>query len=185
MDVCDPVLDALNQSGGGEALHEILGYLNFSEGASDSRWMSNINEVFRRMDQVGQKDSGRSGDSSDHQKKHWETFFSLLAWKLNQLRGQSSTFRDADQAEAVLRLAGEHVLPAYLEFHRDLLFHQSAASLFQPLFLGRVFEMILLQGPPWNQSERITDGSIAGLNDFIGYRPVAVLVGDEYHGFNR
>ena len=90
MDVCDPVLEALSQSGGGEALHEILGYLNFSEGASDSRWMRNINEVVRRMDQVGQKDLGQSGDSDDHQKKHGETFFSLLAWKLNQLRGQSS-----------------------------------------------------------------------------------------------
>jgi len=62
-----------------------------------------------------------------------------------------------------------------LRFHSDLLFHQTADSLFQPLFLGRVCEAVLTMGGPWEETERIVDGAIRRLNDFIGYRPVATL----------
>ena len=38
-----------------------------------------------------------------------------------------------------------------------------------------MIEAILEQGSPWNQTERIVHGTISKLNDFIGYRPLAVL----------
>ena len=41
--------------------------------------------------------------------------------------------------------------------------------------MGRVFEALLQQGGPWDETERIVEGAIAGLNDYIGHRPVAVL----------
>ena len=56
-----------------------------------------------------------------------------------------------EQAEAVLRLVFDGVLPAYREFHRDLLFHQTDETLFQPLFIGRACEAVLQQGGPWNE----------------------------------
>ena len=67
------------------------------------------------------------------------------------------------------------MLPAYRAFHRDLLWHQSDRELWRPLFLGRAFEAILSQGGPWNETERIVAGALESLNDYLGYRPVAVL----------
>jgi hypothetical protein len=75
----------------------------------------------------------------------------------------------------VVRLLAQHLLPAYRQFHRDLLWHQTDAALWRPFFLGRAFEAILAQGGPWDESERIVAGALDTLNDYIGYRPVAVL----------
>ena len=55
----------------------------------------------------------------------------------------------------MLELVFDQALPAYREFHRDLLFHQTDASLFRPFFVGRVCEAVLRQGPPWNEPDRI------------------------------
>jgi hypothetical protein len=67
------------------------------------------------------------------------------------------------------------LLPAYRTFHRDLLWHQSDRQLCRPLFVGRAFEAILAQGGPWHETERIVAGALDALNDYLGYRPVAVL----------
>src|SRR5262249_38695189 len=47
--------------------------------------------------------------------------------------------------------------------------------LFQPFFLARVAEAVLAQGGPWDQTERIVRGALVRLNDFVGYRPIAIL----------
>ena len=95
--------------------------------------------------------------------------------ELKTIRGATDAFRQVDQAEAVLGLVFDAALPAYREFHRDLLFHQTEETLFQPFFLGRVCEAVLQQGGPWDQSDRIVPAAIHQLNDYIGHRPVAVL----------
>jgi len=71
------------------------------------------------------------------------------------------------------------MLPAYRKFHRDLLWHQPDEQLWRPLFLGRVFESLLSQGGPWHETDRIVAGALQDLNDYLGYRPVAVLESDE------
>ena len=48
-------------------------------------------------------------------------------------------------------------------------------ALFQPFFIGRACEAVLQQGGPWDESDRIVQGAIAQLNDYLGHRPVAVL----------
>jgi hypothetical protein len=75
----------------------------------------------------------------------------------------------------VSRLLEKRLLPAYREFHRDLLYHQCEAFLWSPFFIGRAFEALLVQGGPWDECQRIVDGAIARLNDFVGYRPIAIL----------
>lgn len=144
---------------------DILGYLNFSSGASDPAFLRRLNEVFRAIE------AGRR--SSDP--PAWKLLREVLEQGLAELRGTSEAFRRADQAEAVLRLVFEGVLPEYCRFHRDLLFHQSEEFLFQPFFLGRVFEAVLTEGGPWDEPQGIVQGTITRLNDFVGYRPVAVL----------
>ncbi len=146
---------------------EVLGYPNFSAGTPDPRFLANVNrwfEVIERCRQQGAEDE-----------PPWQVMGSTLRTELQALHGSSDAFRQVDQADAVLRLAFEAVLPAYRRHHRDLLFHQTEESLCQPLFVGRVCEAVLQQGGPWDQSKRIVAGTLGKLNDFLGHRPVAVL----------
>lgn len=146
-----------------KALEQILGYLNFSSGAADAHFLRNLNRVFElAVDGGGEQPA-------------WRVALELLQTKLHALRQHSATFRDAGQAAAVIELVQTHVLPGYLEFHRDLLFHQSDTTLFNSFFVGRVVEAVLHQGSPWTDVERIRRGAITQLNDYIGYRPVAAL----------
>ena len=95
--------------------------------------------------------------------------------KLAELAGRSPVFADAEQARAVLGLVFQAVLPAYRRHHRDLLFHLSDGELLRPLFIGRVAEAVLAEGPSWEETPRIVAGALARLNDFLGHRPLAVL----------
>ncbi|HEX4148573.1 MAG TPA: hypothetical protein VHY20_06285, partial [Pirellulales bacterium] len=144
-------------------LDESLGYLNFSSGAADPRFLKGFNELF-----------GLAGGLSP-QGKPWKALHGLLVDRLAVLWGQSPAFADTTQAEAVLALAFDHVLPAYRHYHSDLLQHQSDGALFQPFFLARVCSAVVRHGPPWEEKNRIVAGVVDELNDFLGYRPVAVL----------
>jgi len=146
------------------ASQELLGYLNFSSGASDPQFLRNLNQL--------------CGSLAPHlapRQSLLDPLDDLLRTRLTTLTDSSPAFQNADQARAVLRLTLEDLPARYREFHRDLLFHQSDADLWRPLLLGRMFEAVLEQGGPWDESERITKGAIQHLNDYIGYRPVAVL----------
>jgi len=145
-------------------IQEVAGYLNFSSGASDPGFLRAINELFGTI-----AESGEPGD------RVWRTLAEVIRAGVAELGTQVEAFRRADQALAVVRLVFDETLPAYRQFHRDLLFHQTDESLFQPFFIGRVCEAVLSMGPPWEDTRRIVDGAIRRLNDFIGYRPVAVL----------
>ncbi len=142
---------------------ELLGYLNFSSGVPDPRFLRNLNQLFGHLEQATQ-----SGES-------WQVAGELLAVRLTELAHTSPAFQQTEQARSVLSVVFEIVLPKYLEHHRDLLFHQSASGLFRPYFIGRVCETVLREGPPWNEADRIVPAVLALLNDYIGHRPVAVL----------
>jgi hypothetical protein len=144
-------------------VEEILGYLNFSSGASDSTFLWNLNELFARID-------ARPGNQPA-----WRRLGGVLRGALPGISGASQAFRSMEQAEAVTGLVFDHALPGYRLHHRDLLFHQRDEQLFLPFFIGRMCEAVLQQGPPWNEVDRIVRSAMAALNDYIGYRPVAVL----------
>jgi hypothetical protein len=154
----------------------MLGYLNFSEGRPDPRFQKQVDDAVAYL-------AGRFVPQP------WEALGQALAWHLERLKAEGgAAFRDATQAEAVIRLAFGPVLTAYRDFHADLLFHQSDAELFQPFFLARVCEAVLAQRGPWDETERITLGAVRRLNDYVGHRPVAVLEGErrgEVHDHER
>ncbi|NLY03159.1 MAG: hypothetical protein GXY83_44490 [Rhodopirellula sp.] len=166
------VLDRLDHDAW-KNLEEILGYLNFSEGAVDFRFLRSVNELFGRILAV-QAALGAPDQSTE---PCWRVFAGLLKEGLGRLRGQSSAFEQADQAQRVIQLVFEEFLPAYRRHHRDLLFHQTDESLFQPFFLARACEAVLVQGSPWEETDRIITGALQLLNDFVGHRPLAVLEG--------
>lgn len=145
-------------------LEEVTGYLNFSSGARDARFLRNVNALFQAMEEWG-------GDDD-------QPALLLCQWldeRIDQLPGEAAAFDDVSQARAMVRLLADHLLPAYRQFQRDLLWHQSDRELWRPLFLGRAWEALLAQGGPWDETDRIIAGTIEMLNDYIGYRPVAVV----------
>ncbi len=143
---------------------DILGYLNFSSGTPDPRFLKNFDDLFVRIEAARAR-----------REPAWQALGQALRAALQVVRGTSDAFRQVDQAEAVLGLVFDHLLPAYRHFHQDLLFHQTEETLFHPFFLGRACEAVLQQGGPWHESDRIVPAALRQLNDYIGHRPVAVL----------
>jgi hypothetical protein len=145
----------------------LLGYLNFSDGRPDPRWQKQLNDSYAFL-------TGR-GDAVP-----WQTLHQWLNARLTTLQeGGSPGFKKVTQARAALEMVFNRVLPAYRAHHADLFFHLSDRDLFQPFFLARVCEAVLAQGVP-NQEEapavrRAVVEVLARLNDYVGYRPVAIL----------
>jgi hypothetical protein len=145
---------------------KILGYLNFSDGRQDVRWQQMVCDSF-----ASHSDADRPWLTVPHQ---WISDLKILQ------EAGAAGFRDSTQASIVLRTFID-VLPAYQSFHSELLGHCSDRDLFAPLFLVRVLESVLRQVhkheslvskpvPPTLVSAVVRD-----LNDFVGYRPVALL----------
>jgi hypothetical protein len=166
-----PTRDA--QAAGGAAVEQVLGYLNFSSGNPDSQFLANLNALFEATG------SERTGVPV------WLEVGRLLTERLAALRNSSPTFHDADQAAAVLELVFDQTLPAYRQFHRDLLFHHTDQSLFRPFFVGRACEAVVRQGPPWTENDRIISGAVTLLNDYIGHRPVATLESQKLEAYRH
>ena len=139
-----------------QTIREVLGYLNFSNGKADPLFEQRINDLL--SDHVDPTESKR-----------------MLLNAVAELEESSSTFGDSQQARSSIQLVFDKVIPAYRKHHSDLLFHCDETDFYQPLFLARVFEAVLAQGGPWDDVARIVTGSLSQLNDFIGFRPVAVL----------
>jgi hypothetical protein len=142
-----------------DAVRHMLGYLNLSEGRPDARFQKLVNEFYRDA----------------HGPEPWRELRQALQDGLRAIRGTSPAFQDTTQADAAITLLFEQLLPAYRAHHSELLFHLSDDDLHQPFFVARAFEALLAEGGPWGESDRITRGSLQRLNDFVGYRPVAVL----------
>lgn len=134
---------------------ELLGYMNFSGGRPDASFERQLNELIASVT--------------------WAKAPGVLRQVLSQLRDSVPAFSDVSQAEAVLQLVFDEALPAYRAHHRDLLAHLKDAEFEQPFFLAKVFEAVLEQGGPWTDRDRIVRRAILRLNDFVGFRPVAIL----------
>lgn len=144
-------------------LQALLGHVNFSVGKPDPRFQKQINDAYVFFVARGSQ-------------QPWQDLLPALQEGLETLHQVgSAAFREVDQARAVLKLVFEDMLPAYRAHHAVLLAHQSDAHLFQPYFLARVFEAVLAQRGPWEETERIVRGALKQLNDYVGFRPVAVL----------
>jgi hypothetical protein len=139
----------------------LLGYLNFSDGRPDARWQKQFNEAYAFLARRGVE-------------RPWLALQDWLASALTGLQASgAAAFRDVTQAQTVLAAVAE-TLPAYRAHHADLLAHVRDADLFQPFFLVRVFEAVLGQRSAADGKPN-TASVLTRLNDFIGYRPIAIL----------
>jgi hypothetical protein len=142
---------------------KLLGYLNFSDGRPDPRFQKGLADAGAHL--------AETGDPAP-----WLAVPRWLAHELDQLVASgSAAFRDPTQARAAIDAALVRLPAAYRAHHADLLAHQPDAMLFGPLFLARCCEAVLRQGPPWDEPDRLVSGALNLLNDYVGYRPIAVL----------
>lgn len=170
-------------------LDQVLGYLNFSSGNHDPKFLTNLNWLFEYLHtqqiqaapssqdasqdpSMGKKRKATLARSNDHVLAY--QVGQCLTKRLDQLESENPTFRDATQARMVLDLAFSKTLLAYRKHHRDLLFHQSDQLLFNSFLVGRVLEAVLIQERPWDE-DQIVNQVLSGLNDYIGHRPIATL----------
>jgi hypothetical protein len=152
-------------------LDQVLGYLNFSSGNHDDRFFSNLNDLFIFFNSADPVEFSAEVPPSDppplaalplaRQVK------AALAERLAQNKDSNPVFRDATQANQVIELTFDKVLPAYRKHHRDLLFHQTDEVLFNSFFVGRVVESILAREVPLDQVDEIVDSSISSLNNLL------------------
>ena len=120
-------------------LREVIGYLNFSSGNSEPAFLKNLNELWTAVPEVG-KAAALAG---------------VLLEGIKELQSEGAAFADTTQAEQVTRLTLLELAPAYRDFHADLLFHLSSEEFEAPFLLGRMFEAVLQQGPPWQEADRV------------------------------
>ncbi len=90
------------------------------------------------------------------------------------MQEEQPAFRDCQQATRAIRLLWSELLPAYLDFHRDLLFHQAPELIFNGFFMARAADALLVGGLD-GEDETVVQAAIDRLDDFVGYRPVAML----------
>ncbi len=150
-----------------KSIEHVFGYLNFSSGAADAQFLRGLDCVYRLI--------CSQDETPSSELPKWRQVILALRQSLSNVSNTNEAFRDVSQAAEVLDTVENHVIPAYLAFHQDLLFHQHPDAILLPFFLGRVCEAVLAQGPPWSEVERIATESIRTLNDYLGHRPVAVL----------
>lgn len=143
-----------------EGVREVLGYLNFSDGNDDVGFLKQLNSLWVHYDSSELVSVRLKSD--------------LLAC-LHELNASETAFSEITQAEQVITLAIEGLLPAYRDFHRDLLFHLDPEDYENPFFFGKLFQALLKQQADWSEREQLLRGAIDLLNDYVGYRPVAVL----------
>ena len=153
-----------------EDLSRVLGYLNFSSGKPDCKFLTALNRLYREALQ-GEDKSPFAGLPA------WMKIEQWLSDHLVHLTKTNPTYANSEQATRVIDLVWRSFLPDYLDFHSDLLFHQEPEGIFNGLFLGRAIESVLKQGGPWDELDRILSNAIRDLNDYVGYRPVATLEG--------
>ena len=165
----------VNLSEAEESIQAVLGYLNFSSGSHDPHFFQHLNRLYQYCD----TQIVHPTVDSDSNTPLWKSVTSLLQERLQSLQQQNSSFANNDQASLALINIQDRILPQYLNFHSDLLFHQSESSLYGPFFIGRAFECFLAEinrSTHWNEDQ--LHATIDRLNDYVGYRPVAVLEND-------
>ncbi len=137
----------------------LLGYLNFSDGRPDPRFRKGLAEVFAYLQSHGHATP-------------WTATQQWLTARATELEGSgSAAFRDLAQAKDVIPAAFADVPAAYRHHHADLLPHQTDELLFNAFFIARCCEAALAA----RSAGRDTAAAVGMLNDFVGYRPIAVL----------
>lgn len=140
-----------------------LGYLNFSDGRADPRFRKLLADVFEHL-------------LEKYDPAPWATTGAWLLTTATDLeKSGSAAFQDLSRARAVVELAFGELLTAYRDHHSDLLGHQPDAALFTAFFMARCCEAVMPELAAATPALSVIPNCLLNLNDFVGYRPIAIL----------
>jgi len=150
----------------------VLGYLNFSSGSFDPVAWRALNDLFAAVETTPGEEGAAVAELPDTA----AAVAGVLRHRLRELEAAEPAFRQAAQAWTALDLVFDRFPSAYREFHADLLEHQAAGALERPFFLMAAAQAVLAAEASGEEgADRIIDRVIGQLNDYVGWRPVAVL----------
>lgn len=152
----------------------VAGYLNFSAGAFDpSAWRA-LDELFASLEPAGPTGPEERPDTS-------RRVAAAIRERLAELEATQPAFRDARQARRMLGLLFDELLPAYRAYHADLLEHQPPGAIERPFFVMAAAAALLAEAAAGDgagaadETGPLIARTIDRLNDYVGWRPVAVL----------
>ncbi len=151
-------------------VRDILGYLNFSTGSRDVRFAAAWNALYQTLAERGSTEI-------------WRDALDLLRTELATLAENVDAFRDSRQASRILDSVAE-ALNEYRIFHRDSLYHQKNEFLFNSFFMARICRLTTARDLFGDDGNLVAD-VVRQANDFLGYRPIPVLEGEERHEPNE
>ena len=151
----------------------VLGYLNFSSGSFDPAAWRALNDLYAAVETL----PGEEGAAVAEHPEAAATVAGVLRRRLGDLEAAEPAFRQAAQARVAIDLVFDRLPVAYREFHADLLEHQPTGALERPFFLMAAAQAVLaeLASGDDDAAEQIITRAIGRLNDYVGWRPVAVL----------
>ncbi|GEM_PF-1611391 len=161
----------------------VLGYLNFSDGRRDPRFFAAMNRVFAEVfgeSACDSSDTPRDVSPSGRPVAPWGPLAAHLQEASETFHRMGGAFSDVRRAQSTLALVFEGLIPAYLDFHKNLLGQDHASVLCNPFAIARFCEAVLQTraadeaAPP----EAIIQAALTKVNDYVGYRPTAVLSGN-------
>ena len=157
----------------------MLGYANFSSGAFEPAAWRAMNELFAVVEPPSGAGSA-AGAVVVERLDAAERVAALLAERLKNLSVTEPALRNSEQARAVLNILFARLLPAYRSFHGDLLEHQPAGGLARPFFLMAALQAVLAADSLGEDPDQTVREAIGRLNDYVGWRPVAVLENGQF-----
>ena len=95
-----------------KAAGTVLGYLNFSSGSEDPKFLRALNALYADI-------AERAMEGPAGEEPLWKQLHAVLREELDFQTQASSAFARSDQAQAVLEVVFSHVLPGYLTFHQE------------------------------------------------------------------
>jgi len=151
----------------------VVGYLNFSSGAFDPSVWRAMNELYAAVEPPANDGSIRESPDTA------AAVATVLGRRLDELEAAQPAFRDASQARRMLTSVFVGLLPALRRFHADLLEHQPPGGVERPFFVMAAAQALLAELAAGDlaadDDERLVAAAIERLNDYVGWRPVAVL----------
>src|SRR5262245_51443367 len=87
-------------------LEEVVGYLNFSSGASDPKFLRAICTLFAAVE-----------CNCDNAQQPASVLCDWLERRMKELSANSSAFGDVSQSRSVVHLLRDDLMPAYRAFH--------------------------------------------------------------------
>ncbi|MEM9410109.1 MAG: hypothetical protein AAGA30_03280, partial [Planctomycetota bacterium] len=154
-------------------LEQVLGYLDFSSGARDSSFVSNLDRLFADetfRDLEGEQQALDKPPGHSLGKAGW-----ILGYLALQAQRMGEASETAGRAKQVIEICLHDVLPHYLAHHKRLLFHQDQEFLFNSFFVAEVLRHIVQEFETGTDFKQIPSAVVSKINNFIGHRPVATL----------